>query len=457
VADAPLIQTQIRTGKPIAIPDVSVFPEWRYFNEESHWIRAYVGAPILYQGELLGLINLDGGTPGMFDEQHAERLEAFANQAAIALQNARRAEELEQRVAERTAELDSQRKQLQILLDATAEGIMYSENGLIRYFNPAFLKITGSDPLDLIGQPVSILWGQTTDAQNRQRLESIWDIVAEGQVWRGEAKLMRKDGAEYDAAMTVSRVGEAGEKPFRAITLLRDVSKEKELEAQKARFIANAAHELSSPISSLSLRLSLMQRYPDRIEEHLTMLDGITQRMKRLVEDLLDISRFEHGKISLQKQSVVVQNLVADVVKMYRPEADSKHLQLQFEPSSAPILVSADPERLTQVLTNLITNAIQYTPEGGYIQVTTAVEGNGQPLSQLAVVAVRDTGKGIPADDLPYIFQPFYRVDDSRKGMGLGLSISKEIVDMHGGQISVESEFGSGSSFYIRLPIVDEY
>ena len=227
--------------------------------------------------------------------------------------------------------------------------------------------------------------------------------------------------------------------------------------AQQARFIANAAHELRTPITNLNTRLYLLQRTPQELATHLDALQRVAKRMNHLVGDLLDMANFEHGLIKLNKQSIILQDVVADVVTLQRPEAEKKGIALVVDQPEAPIALVADGHRLQQVLTNLVTNAILYTPEGG--TVTVILHDNQHcgdecqmPDEEAVQIGVKDTGAGIPPQSLELIFQPFYRLQSQQSGTGLGLAIVQEIVRQHGGSVRAESILGAGSTFTVCLP-----
>jgi signal transduction histidine kinase len=271
--------------------------------------------------------------------------------------------------------------------------------------------------------------------------------------WRNDPRLMRKDGSEFDAVTISTAVVMPGSNTSGAVSVIRDVSKEKALQQQKERFVAYASHELRTPITNLKTRLYLMRRQPERMEEHMRVLEHVTDRMKRLVEDLLDVSRFERGVINLNFENLVLQDLIRTLVEIQQPEAERKQLQLVCTLPEEALHIHADTERLAQVITNLLTNAINYTPSGGRIEVRLikVCEVTGA----LARVEVEDSGIGISEEHLPHIFQPFYRVISPVEGTGLGLSITKEIVELHGGDLEVSSQIGVGSNFRFWLPVIE--
>jgi PAS domain S-box-containing protein len=448
IASTPTLHWMYKHGRPLAIPDTREYPDWVDLPQ-SAWIRSFVGAPIIEEGRVIGYLTLNSGLKGSFNQQHAERLATFAHHAGIAIRNARLydavqryASELEKRVARRTSQLNLERNQLRAILESTGEGIVYSEADRIEYVNPAFTAMTGYTLDELAGKPLSVI------DPNSDRWRSAQSGVLRGEVWRDEIRLMRKDGTEFDAGITISLCSHPGDQRLRTVTVVRDISQAKRLEMQKANFIAIASHELRTPLSNILTRLYLMKREPDKLNEHMHVLNEVTRRMQWLVEDLLDMSRFERGVIQLKRQRVELQQLLSDVVRVQYAEAHTKAIDLSITLTPVPQYVEGDAERLAQVITNLVTNGLTYTPEGGEVHVGLTTQGDN------AIITIRDTGTGIAPDYLEQIFEPFVRISDKVKGTGLGLSIAREIVELHGGSISVTSEPGKGSCFTVTLKLI---
>ena len=450
VDSSPFLTHIVSTRQPIILDDVTTSLGWQVVKG-NEWIRSYIGAPILFEGELLGIINIDSDLIGAFTERHATGLAAFAHQASIAIRNARHATELEQRVTERMAELSLERSRLEAVLDFTGEGLFYTEEQIIRYANPTFCRMMGYSQTELEGQTTALLIGQAPDAEFFKRWERAKPALLEGRVVRWEREFKRKDGTTFHVAQTLSWVGEATE-PILLVSLVRDISEEKQLEAQKMRFIANAAHELRNPIMGLGTRLYLLKRQPERLNEHLLMIERVTHRLTRLVDDLLDVARFENGVIQLRPHEITLQGIVQDVIELQQEIALQKSIRLTLDLMPEPLLVMVDSDRILQVLTNLINNAIHYTFEDGLIHIKVfRVKKEGQDY---AAVSIADNGVGIAREDLAHIFKPFYRANKVVQGTGLGLSISHEIMLLHKGEITVESEVGKGSLFTIWLPLL---
>ncbi|MEW6240139.1 MAG: HAMP domain-containing sensor histidine kinase [Chloroflexota bacterium] len=219
------------------------------------------------------------------------------------------------------------------------------------------------------------------------------------------------------------------------------------------RFIADVSHELRTPLTVIKGNVDLMRRMRSLDEESLTSIDQEASRMTRMVTDLLLLAKAEAGQLPLTKSNIELDALLLEVFQEMRVLARSKvHIKVN---EIDQIQLYADRDRLKQVLLNLIANAIQYTPQGGEVFLSLARVG------EQARLIVRDTGPGIPSEDLPYIFERFYRAEKSRTrastgGFGLGLSIAHWIVDQHGGRIEVRSQEGKGTTFAIWLPLTVE-
>jgi signal transduction histidine kinase len=217
-------------------------------------------------------------------------------------------------------------------------------------------------------------------------------------------------------------------------------------------FIGNVSHELRTPLSAMKLMLETVLVSDDDAEARTLFLPQIgdeVERMIRLVEDLLELARSESGTVAPRRERFDLGNLAASVVNTFAQRADAAGVELELEAPEA-VEVDADRGSLTQVVVNLLDNALRHTPGGGNVVVDVRRVGND------ALLAVRDTGSGIPFADLPRIFERFYVVDRSRSrehtGTGLGLAIAKHLVEGHGGTLIAESMYGQGATFTMRMP-----
>ncbi len=455
INEVPNFRRMFMTGESIVVPDVDNAPEWR-MREISAWIRSYVGTPIILDGITMGFINVTSDLPNTFTQTHAAHLRAFASQAAIAIRNAllfdevrRYADALSMMVVERTNELSLERERLRAILEASGEGIVYWEQGVIKYVNPAFAGMMGYKQQELINQPLVIFRDPRLSEKRAARLLMRVDRLIKRHIWRGEIPLRRKDGAIIMAGITLSRVAgtDSADSLVRVVTIVRDITREKAIQQQQSQFVAHASHELRTPITNFKTRLHLLRRDPANTEKHISILEEVSERMRRLVNDLLDLSRFERGLIPLYLNEVDLTHLVTRVFNAQQEEANRKQIMLTLSPADMPLTARVDEERMIQVVTNLVTNAIHYTPSGGVIVVSVKPIPDGRH----AEILVRDTGIGIAPEHLPLIFQPFFRVSNEVEGSGLGLSIAKQLVEQHGGTITVESQVGVGSVFTITL------
>ncbi|MBE2182667.1 MAG: PAS domain S-box protein [Anaerolineae bacterium] len=445
-------QDMMNTGKPLIVGDVPNYPGWTDFDR-TNWMQSMLGAPIQLEGSTIGFLNLASDRKHSFTEKHASILQAFADQVAIALRNARlyrkvadHADDLQTQVKQRTSELELERQRIAAILDSTGDGIVYSEDETIRYVNQTLSDLTGYSTEELINQSVLMInkGGEIT----RGSLNTVIQRLGSEGSWHGETEIQRKDGTTFFASLSVSLIGSSSG-PLRAVSTVRDISKEKMLQQQQTNLVAYASHELRTPITNLKTRLYLLRRRPEHLDQHLNVLDEVTERMKRLVEDLLDISRLERGVIPLRTRPLQLNGHLQQIFDVQKPEADRKGITLIYDYPALPVYVQADPERMAQVITNLLTNAINYTLSGGTVRLVVTEN----LAAQQAIIQVQDTGIGISPEHVSYIFQPFYRVVSHVSGTGLGLSIARQIVDLHDGELTVSSVLGEGSTFTIRLQI----
>ena len=225
-------------------------------------------------------------------------------------------------------------------------------------------------------------------------------------------------------------------------------------EADRLTFLGGIAHDLRNPLSALKMatdvvRLGKQPTSRERLERTLAIVARQIGRLDRMVGDLLDSTRIESGRLELRREPLDVRPVIGQVVELYRPVAPAHELVF-VEPKEA-VIADFDPTRIEQVITNLVSNAVKYSPHGGRVTVTAFAERSE------AIVEVTDEGMGIPPEERDQIFEPFRRTRRSREllpGVGLGLSVARKIVAGHGGSLEVESHVGAGSTFRVRLPLV---
>lgn len=453
IKDMPDFQSVLETRHPHIMGDRRIFKE-SLTPSGSEWIRDSMTIPILLENVVTGFITLESATPNQFTSDDANLLQSFAEQASIAIRNARLMEEvrgyaseLEDRVEKRTQELRNERAQLTSILDSMREGVIfYDLQYHASYVNRSLSEITGYSEEDWrVGGVGSNMMMNLANPEPYLMVRKIGRSLRRKGSWQGDLELRRKDGSIYSAAISTTDVRTANQR-LGILVVVRDISQEKALEEQKKRFIADAAHELRTPIANLKVRLFLISRQPNRLREHLDIAMKAADWMQTLIDNLFDMARFERGVIVLKREGVVLQEFLRDVVRFQEPEAERRGLIFNYEFPNEPIPISIDPFRLAQVVTNLVVNALNHTQKGS-ITVKTWSDATG------IFIRVRDTGSGIAPEHLPHLFEPFYRArNDDNRGTGLGLSISHEIVGLHGGTIKIESTVGEGSAFTICLP-----
>ena len=260
-------------------------------------------------------------------------------------------------------------------------------------------------------------------------------------------------GAERSFRQRTTPMHDADNRLVGAVMLLEDITHLREIDRLKSEFIAGASHELRTPLTSLEMGVHLLleesaDRLSPRQRELLTMCRDDTLRLDKLVRDLLDLSRIESGEAALRLTAVNTRDLVIDAVEPLRRQADAKGLTMRVAAPSELPEIAADRGQIERVITNLVTNAIRATETGGEIDIAAARRND------YVAIIVRDTGRGIPHDYLSRVFEPFVQAPNAPAGgAGLGLSIARRIVEAHGGQISVRSEPGNGTTFTFTLPV----
>jgi signal transduction histidine kinase len=290
------------------------------------------------------------------------------------------------------------------------------------------------------------------DSTANETLIQLFESAMRGDKSTGEIPLI--DGRTYFANLSHVSVGEAGIVGW--VATMQDVSHFKELNELKNNFVNAVSHDLRSPLGGILIASNLMAQVGPVNETQKELLDTIHKRvnsMKDLIDDLLDVGRIEAG-LDMELKPHALDTLINEVILALLPQAEEKSIELKSDIAEDLPLIMANMARIEQVTTNLIGNAIKYTPETGTVTVRACQQDNEVRLQ------VIDTGLGIPTTDQPHIFEKFYRVRGEHvadiKGTGLGLAITKGIIEKHNGRIWLESVFGEGSTFTVALPAYTE-
>ncbi|HLE13567.1 MAG TPA: ATP-binding protein [Anaerolineales bacterium] len=438
--------------------------EVRLSNEERELLESdqiYLWVPVTGHGQVLGLLALGGKLGGdVFSGEDMDILRIVGRQMGPLIENIHLltrlreyAAELEQRVEERTAELHAAKERVEAVLSSVGDGVIVTDlDGRILTVNNAYVEQSGYQEVEVIGQPI---FSMLNGSENKERTEEIEEALTSKHQWNGELMVQRKGGRHYDIQLTLAPVRNQVGEIMGYVGSQRDITQYKELERLKDQFILEVSHELRTPVTNMGLFAELLERgKPEKKSEYLAVLRTEIHQLMKMIEDILDLSRLEVGKYKKSSFGPIDLNLLADqVVAAHAPMAQRGGLALVCQLQQNLPLIDGEQTQLARVLTNLLSNSIRYT-HYGTIWVRTGREDNE------VYVEIEDTGTGIDAEDLPHLFERFYRgrkVSQSKiLGSGLGLAIVKEIVELHDGRIEWESEVGKGSTFRVYLPLIQQ-
>ncbi|MFL5454268.1 MAG: ATP-binding protein [Myxococcales bacterium] len=416
-------------------------------------------APLLDGQKPLGTVILASAGRGgrRYTRDDVDFVVAIADRAALAVRNAR----LVQKLAEERDRLDRARAQAEeraaqmlAVFQADPNGIaLFDANGVLRFVSPRVAELFGTNLEGFLGKhhDEAFRVDLRGDGKNEELMVQMRSIFADREHPSTDEFLVRKTNRWIRRSSTPVR-SESGAYLGRMFVYM-DVTAEKQLDRERSEFLTVAAHELRTPLTPLSMYLQGIERRLARglpIEPELVVkARRQVGRLSRLVEDLLDVSRLESGRLTLSRDRVALDQIVSEVVSDFRAAAPQHEIVLR-RPTRG-VQAMGDRERLEQVVVNLVQNAIKYSPQGGRVEVS--VERNGSQ----ARVTVTDEGIGIPKDEQRHIFERFFRAQNATTrnygGLGIGLYVSNEIVERHGGAFEVVSEPGKGTTFGFTIPL----
>jgi PAS domain S-box-containing protein len=328
--------------------------------------------------------------------------------------------------------------------EATSEALALSDPaGVVLAVNPAYCALYGRAAEEFVGHDFALVFPEEDRTEAMAQYREVFSAPDPPPVY--EARVQRPDGSERVVEARADFLVRDGER-VAMISAIRDVTERKRLDRAQQDFVAMASHDLASPLTVLRARAQLLQRRQTYDEASIAAILEQTDRMERLIGDLRALAQAEGGRLSLQQETLELIELGQAAVERART-LTAEHA-IRLEAPEPGILVSGDSDRLGQVLDNLLGNAIKYAPPGGDIVVRVEATGDQARLS------VADQGPGIPADALPRLFERFYRGQHTAgdPGLGLGLYISRMLVEAHGGAIRAASRPGAGSIFTVTLP-----
>jgi len=437
------------------------------------FVRFYAGCPVRTDdGHVLGTVcAFDQEQRTLTDKQRAV-LKRLAAQAMNQLEMRRKLflltddahdetprRKAEECVQEALAEVCDREARLSAIVGTAVDAIITIDtDGIIETVNPAGEQLFGYAARELVGQNVHVLMPSSPDRERHDQYIASYMATGSSKIIGigREVLALRKDGTTFPVELAVSEMRIGDKTMFTGI--LRDVSERKKIERMKSEFIATVSHELRTPLTSIRGSLGLlaggeMGELSEQASEMIKIARNNSCRLVRLVNDILDIEKIESGRLEFRLTQVDLSQAVREAIENNRGFASEKAVRVELTGELPELYVQADPDRLAQVLVNLLSNAAKFSPDGEVVDVS--VVGH----RRRARVTVRDRGAGIDEEFQSRIFQRFAQADssDTRKnaGTGLGLSIAKAIVERLGGTIGFENVDGGGARFFFELPVLE--
>ncbi len=408
-------------------------------------LQQVVALPMSIRDDLIGVLYVFRAYGSSFTSNDRRVLASFADQAAIAVYNA----QLYERVSQEKRRLDA-------ILEYSADGVLILDSAQrIQVFNRALSRLTGWRAADALGRHHDevIRWAHLeTDRDLSDAVAGGWPLPSARPLYV-EGDLRRRNGGTVSVGLIYAPLFGQDRRLVNIIANVRDITRFREADEIKSTFVSVISHELKTPVALIQGYAETLLRKdarwdPQTRQESLEVILEEADRLHHLIDNLLDASRLEAGKLPLETEPVALGALAERVTERFRTQTDSHDIQVNIPPD-IPV-VEGDPTRLEQVLNNLLSNAIKYSPEGGPIEVT------GRSTHDEVIITVTDQGVGIPFEEQPHIFESFFRgsreYQQQTSGAGLGLYLAKAIIEAHGGQIWVESNPGEGAAFSFALP-----
>ncbi|MCX7753760.1 MAG: GAF domain-containing protein [Anaerolineales bacterium] len=452
----------VKHRQPVLIDDLYLDPRW-VISQSSQDHRSAIVAPLIVGEDVIGAIMVFHRKVGFFNEDSLEMVRAIGAQVAISINNAQLYELIRDQAERLGAMLRSQQMEASrqtAILEAVADGVLVTDpSNKISFVNASAQRILALPADKVIGKPVenfSGLFGKST--QTWVRVVQDWSNHPEqhhaGEMYAEQINL------ESGQVVLVHLSPVIWQKEFLGtVSIFRDITHEVEVDRLKSEFVATVSHELRTPMTSIRgyvdiLLMGAAGALNENQAHFLRIVKNNTERLNILVNDLLDVSRIEAGRVSLTLQPLDLTEIVSEVVERFvkRAQDDQKPMEISFTVEDGLPRAMADTERIRQVIDNLVDNAYHYTPAEGKIQV------HLRKNDGMVQIDVKDTGIGIPPDQHERVFDRFFRGEDplvlATPGTGLGLSIVKQLVEMHHGKIWMTSTGipGQGSTFSVTIP-----
>ncbi len=408
-------------------------------------LQQVVALPMAIKRNLIGVLYVFRAYGTRFTANDRQILASFADQAAIAVHNAELYESISQ-----------EKRRLDAILEYSADGVLILDAAhRIVVFNRALAQLSGWHPSEAIGQlhDEVIRWAHLdTNLDLTAAIAGGWPLPSAQPIYV-EGDLRRRNGGTVSVGITYAPLFDRQGRLVNIIGNVRDITRFREADKVKSTFISVISHELKTPVALIKGYADTLLRDDARWDrrttrESLHVILEETERLNQLIDNLLDASRLQAGALPMEMREVALDVLAERVAGRFRTQTQSHEIVVTF-PHDFPV-IEGDAGRLEQVLNNLVSNAIKYSPAGGRIEIT------GRVSPEEVIIAVSDQGVGISPDEQPHVFERFYRGARERHqrtpGTGLGLYLAKAIIEAHGGRIWVESNPGEGAVFSFALP-----
>lgn len=403
-----------------------------------------VALPLAARNQVVGVLFIFRNYMGVFSANDKALLQSFADQAAIAVNN-----------AQLYTLLRHEERRMLALIDSVADGLfILRADHTIEHCNPAFTRLLGASAEQVRDKKHDdvIRWARQKAGLGLEQAEAGgWPLTPNATLYV-EGDLQRPNRAPLPVGITYAPLVSQDGQLQNVIASVRDITRFREAEELKSTFISVVSHELKTPVALIKGYVSTLRRDDaswDReiVQDSLAVIEDEADHLTRLIEDLLDATRLQAGSLSINPADVDLPALAQRLAERFETQSNGRQFVVSF-PSDFPVIL-ADEDRIGQVLANLVSNAIKYSPQDGEIRIS------GRVLPQQVIVCVSDQGAGIASGDLPYIFDRFYRASDASrttKGAGLGLYLARAVVEAHHGRIWVDSKPGEGARICFSLP-----
>lgn len=449
--------------QPVILGDVTRDERWLPDRSEETEVRSLIAVPLAVEGgDVYGVLIVSDSRVDYFTEAHLKLLLAAASQVATALNNATLYQYVSEQAALLGQALRSQQEETsksEAIVQSIADGVVVNDaHGVILLVNTAAEHILGRSAESVLGQDVRTVFEVFSPAGREEALAGIESLMASAVSpdCKPETVQTMLETADRVVSAHLAPVVAKGDEFLGIVTVFRDITKEAEADRAKRKFITGISHELRTPMTSIKGYTDLLYKglVGDVNEEQRKFLSTIksnADRLTALINDLIDLAQLEEGPGKLDLKPVQMEEIIREAIDLWRRPIEEKGLTLEVDVAEGLPEVRGDRERIARVLTNLLSNAYQYTLPGGRIALSVS------PGEGVLRVDVTDTGIGIAPEDQDRVFDRFYRADhpvvqQESDGAGLGLALARMFVEMHGGRLWVDSELGRGSTFSFTLP-----